>query len=73
MTSVPPGILRTDEDVKTMRDQRAQAQARQQQAEAVQQGAVAAKNLSETNLESNNALSRMMSMAEAGSLTEGNI
>jgi hypothetical protein len=36
MTSIPPGIVRPDEDVAQIRDQRAQAAQAQQQAEQMQ-------------------------------------
>jgi hypothetical protein len=59
MTSVPPGIVRSDEDTAAIRGQREQAAAAQQQMEMINQGAQAAKNLSQTDLESDNALARL--------------
>jgi hypothetical protein len=49
LTSVPPGIVRTDEQVAEIRAQRAQAQAQQQQMMAAQEMASTAKTLSEAD------------------------
>lgn len=65
---VPPGIVRTDEEVAAMRQQQQQAQAQQQKMEAIQQGAGAAKDLSQTNMSGDNALTRLVDNANAGSL-----
>lgn len=59
-TSVPPGIIRTDERVAEIRAQRAQAQQAQQMAQNVAQTTGAAKNLSQANLEGDNALNRLL-------------
>lgn len=56
---VPPTIVRSDDDVAAIQQQRAQAQQMQQDieaAKAVDQGASAAKKLSETNVGDGNAL-----------------
>lgn len=60
LTSIPPGIVRSDEDVASMRAQRDQAAQQQHAAEVAQQSAGAAKALSETSLEGDNALTRML-------------
>jgi hypothetical protein len=60
MTSVQPSIIRTDEAVAEMRQQRAQEQQQAQQMEMAQQGSQAAKNLSETKLDEDSALGAML-------------
>lgn len=60
MTSVPPSIIYSDEEVAAMRAQRAKAQQAQAQAEQIQAGAAAAKNLSQADMESDNALTRIL-------------
>lgn len=66
MTSVPPQLVRSDDDVAAMRQKQAQAQAQAQQMEMLKQGAGAAKDLSMTSLEGENALSMMLAQANAG-------
>lgn len=60
MTSVPPGIIRSKEEVDEIRQQRAKAQAAQQQMEAMKQGAGAAKDLSQADTSGENALTQLM-------------
>ena len=60
MTSVPPGIVRSKEDVDALRANRQQAQQAQAQQQAIVQGAGAAKNLSQADMESENALTMLM-------------
>ena len=60
MTSVPPGIVRTDEAVAAIRQQRSKAQQTQQAQEMINQGASAAKDLSQASLEGDSALSALM-------------
>lgn len=64
--SIAPGIVRTDEVVAALRQQKAQAQAIQQHAEVMQQSAQAAKNLSQADLSGDNALTRVMNQTQAG-------
>lgn len=71
LTSVPPGVVRSDEQVAEMRAQRAEAQQRQQQAEMLPAAAGTAKTLSETDVSGDNALTRMIQQAQAGQLTQG--
>lgn len=71
ITSVPPSILRSDEEVQAMRQQRAQAQAQAQQAQNMQAMASAGKDLSEANMEGDNGLTRLMQAANAGSPVRG--
>jgi hypothetical protein len=68
MTSLPPGIVRTDEEVQAVRQQQAQAVQAQQQSEAVAQGAQAAKNLSQADTSGKNALTELMQQAQAGNM-----
>jgi len=58
--SAPPDIIRSDEDVAQIREQRAAAQQAQQQMEMAQQAAQGAKLLSETDTGSENGLTQMM-------------
>lgn len=60
MLSMQPNVVRTDEAVAEIRAQKQQAAQQQAQAEQMQQTAAAAKNLSETDLEGDNALNRLM-------------
>lgn len=68
LTSIPPGIVRTDEVVAQIRQQRAQAEQAQRQAELISQGAGAAKQLSESKLDNDNALTRILDQAKAGEI-----
>jgi len=70
LTSIPPGIVRSDEDVASMRNARAEQQRMAQMAELARQGAQTAKDLSGTDLEGDNALSRMIEKAKAGQLVQ---
>ena len=67
--SVPFGIVRTDEAVGQIRQSRQQQQQAMQQQAMVQQAATSAKDLSQTSLEGDNALSRIIDQANAGNLT----
>lgn len=57
---VPPATVRPDATVEARRQSRAQAQAQQQQLAQLQAGAQTAKTLSDTDLESPNALTAML-------------
>lgn len=63
MTSVPPSIVRTDEMVQEIRQGRAEAQAKQAQAQAISEGAKATKDLSQASLDGNSALTAMLEQA----------
>jgi hypothetical protein len=69
MTSVPPSMVRTDEDVAAMRTQKSQAEQKQQRMNMMQQGAAVAKDLSASSMEGDNALSMLAEQARAGALT----
>jgi len=60
MLATPPAITISDDEVESVRAQRAQAEAAAQRAAAVQQAAETAKTASETDLEGDNVLSRML-------------
>ena len=68
MTSIPPGIVRSDEKVTQIRQQRQEQQQAAQAAEASRQGAATAKDLSSTNLDGDNALTRIIDQSKAGQL-----
>lgn len=67
--SAPPGVIRSDEDVANIRAGRAQAEQQAAQAEMVAQQAQSARNLSQANLDGNNALTALINQSEAGQLT----
>lgn len=71
MTSIPPGIVRSDEDVEAIRSQRAQAAQAKAMAEAAPAMAGAAKDLSQANLDGNNALNALIGQAQAGQIAPG--
>lgn len=70
MTSVPAGIIRSDEEVSQIRNKREQAQKAQEQAMLIQQGANAASSLSSIKMDEDTALNRIMQQATAGQLAE---
>jgi len=69
--SLPPGIIRSDEEVADIRSQRADAAAAEQQNQQMMAQANAAKQISEIPMDKDTALTRMLSQANAGSLVEG--
>lgn len=73
ITSLPPNIVRPDDQVAQIRAQRAQAQqAAQQQAQAaaMKDTAGAVKDLSSADTSGDNALTRIMQQAQAGQLVQ---
>lgn len=68
ITSVPPDLVKTDEEVEEIRAVRAKQQQQAQQMAMMQQGAATAKDLSQTPLDENTALGRMLSGAQSGAL-----
>lgn len=60
MCSIPPALIRSDEAVAAIRAQKQQAQQAQNMSDMIQKGAGAAKDLSQADLSSDNALSRMI-------------
>jgi hypothetical protein len=66
ITSVPNGIIRSDDEVDQIRARKAQQQQAQQKLQAIEQGAGAAKQLSETDVSGDNALTRLIQGAGGG-------
>jgi hypothetical protein len=64
--SLPPSIVRTDEEVAEIRSQRARQQQMAQQAQMEMQAAKTAKDLSQTDLSEDKALGAMLGLANAG-------
>ncbi len=67
MVSLPPHIIRDKDAVKAIQQQRLQAQQKQQAIQNAQQMAQAGKNLAGTDMGGDNALTRLISDAQAGS------
>ena len=61
-------VIRTDEDAAAIRQQLAQAQQAQAKAQMLEQATGAARNLSQADMSGDNALTRLMDTAKAGSL-----
>lgn len=68
MTSVPPQLIRSSDQVAQIRQQKAKQQQQQAQNENLQAKASAAKDLSGASLDGNNALSQLMDQSKAGQL-----
>jgi hypothetical protein len=66
--SVPPSIVKSDEEVAKIREVQARAAQAQQQAMMMQQGAATAKDLSQIPMDEDNALTGLLEQANAGSL-----
>ena len=66
--SIPSGIIRPDDDVEKRRQAMVAAQRQQMQMQQAQVVTQSAKQLSDTNLESDNALTRILDQANAGTL-----
>lgn len=66
--TIPPGIIRDDEEVSQMREQRAQAQQAQQKMAAIEQASKAAKNLAQSPTNGQNALTDLVDSGNAGNL-----
>lgn len=67
--TIPPGILRDDEEVAQMRQARAQQAQAAQAAQQAEQASVAAKNLAQSDTSGQNALTDLIDTARAGTLT----
>lgn len=69
ITSVPPSIIRTDDEVDQIRKQRAQQQQAQAQAQQMQSAVQTAQGLSQIDVtDENTALNQMLKNATAGSV-----
>lgn len=64
ITSVPPGIVRTDEEVAGIRGDRAERQQAQQQMQLMQGAAGTAKDLSQTEVTEGNALGKLLGIGK---------
>jgi len=64
--SMPPGIVRSEEEVASMEQQEQQAQQRMAQAEMMNQGAQAAQRLAGADMSGDNALTRLLEGAQSG-------
>ncbi len=64
--SLPPGIVKTDDEVEEVRAARAKAQQQAQQMEAIQQASGAAKDLSQANTSGDNALTGVIDAVRQG-------
>lgn len=60
LTSIPPGIVRSDDEANTIRKQRAEAQAEAQRMQQAQEAAKTAKDLSQADTTGNNALTELI-------------
>lgn len=69
--TVPPGIIRDEDDVAKMRQQRQAAQAKQQQLAQAEQASNTAKNLAQAPTDGSNALTELLQRGKAGSLGPG--
>lgn len=69
MVSLPPGIVRSDDQVQAIRAQKQKAAQQQQQQQAMAQAAQTAQTLGNTPTDGNSALSQLMDEAKAGQLT----
>jgi Bacteriophage head to tail connecting protein len=65
-TSVPPQLIRTDDKVKAIRDQRAKQAQQQQQNENLQAKASAAKDAAGASMDGNSLLTNLMDQSKAG-------
>lgn len=66
MTGVPPDLVRDDDQVAQLRQQRADLQKAQAAAQTIEQSAGAAKDLSDAKLDDNNALTAMLNAGAGG-------
>lgn len=67
---IPPKIVRSDDKVEEILQGQAQAAQQQQSVQTIGELSGAAKNLSQTDMESDNALTRLLDQANAGQLTK---
>lgn len=65
-TSVPPTVVRTEDEVQAIRTQRQKQKQAEASSQMIQQGSQAAKNLSQTDLSSDNALGKLLQQGKAG-------
>ena len=70
LTSVPPGIVLSDEKTKELRDKKQQAQAQQAQAEQLNHSAAAVRNLAAADTSGDNALTSLMNAQNQGRIPQ---
>lgn len=70
LLSVPPGVVRTDEEVEKIRENRAKAQQAQAQLQAAESAAKSAKTLSETDMGKDSALRALLAQSKAGQVVQ---
>lgn len=70
LTSIPPGIIRAQDGVDEIRAERAKMAQSQQAAESLKNTTQAAGNLGKIPMDEDNALTRMVDQANAGSLVQ---
>ena len=68
ITSVPPEILRNDDEVAALRQGRQQAQARAQAAATAKDASTSVKNLASADTSGENALTALLDRAKAGAI-----
>lgn len=68
ITGLPPGIIKTADAIAAVRDQRNQAAMQQQAAETAKTAGMAASQLASADTSGDNALTRMLQMANTGNL-----
>ena len=68
--SVPPDLIRSDEDVAEIREARAKAQQAQAAVEAAAAAGAAAKDMAAADMSGDNALTRLVSQSQAGQLVD---
>lgn len=73
MVSVAPSVIRSDEEVDAMKQEELASIQRQQAMESAVAASQTAKNLSQADMEGDNALNRLVQNAQAGSLVEGGL
>lgn len=71
MTSVAPGVVRSDDKVNEIRSAKQKAMQQQMQAQTMRDVTGSIKDLSGADMEGDNALTRLMDQAQAGSVVEG--
>lgn len=67
-TSIPPGIVRTEDEANELKQAEQDAMARQQQMQQMQQMTQSANQLAATKMDGDTALNRLIDQAEAGRL-----
>jgi hypothetical protein len=68
LISLPAGVLRSDEEAQSLREEREERAREAQEAEAMQKQAAAASSLASAKTDESNALTELMGRANAGSI-----